>query len=51
MSFPVAEAAGEREAVYLQERVFRAGRQGVEDVVAALAKVQAHAHELIPVQA
>jgi dTDP-4-amino-4,6-dideoxygalactose transaminase len=51
MSFPVAEAAGEREAVYLQERVFRAGRQGVEDVVTALAKVQAHAHELIPVQA
>jgi dTDP-4-amino-4,6-dideoxygalactose transaminase len=46
MSFPVAEAAGEREAVYLKECVFRAGRQGVEDVVAALAKVQEHAGEL-----
>ncbi|HYW28605.1 MAG TPA: DegT/DnrJ/EryC1/StrS family aminotransferase [Gaiellales bacterium] len=46
MSFPVAEAAGERQAVYLNECVFRAGRQGVEDVVAALAKVQEHAHEL-----
>jgi dTDP-4-amino-4,6-dideoxygalactose transaminase len=47
MSFPVAESAGEREAVYLNENVFRAGRQGVEDVVTALAKVQAHAHELV----
>jgi dTDP-4-amino-4,6-dideoxygalactose transaminase len=46
MSFPVAEAAGERQAVYLNECVFRAGRQGVEDVVAALAKVRANAHEL-----
>ena len=27
MSFPVAEAAGEREAVYLNESVFRAGRR------------------------
>jgi hypothetical protein len=51
MSFPVAEAAGEREAVYLNECVFRAGRQGVEDVVAALAKVQANAHELASVPA
>ena len=51
MSFPVAESAGEREAVYLNENVFRAGRQGVEDVVTALAKVQAHAHELVPVRA
>jgi hypothetical protein len=51
MSFPVAEAAGERQAVYLNECVFRAGRRGVEDVVAALAKVQEHAHELTAVQA
>lgn len=49
MSFPVAEAAGEREAVYLQECVFRAGRQGVQDVVDALAKVQTHASELAAV--
>jgi len=51
MSFPVAEAAGEREAVYLNECVFRAGRAGVEDVVTALAKVQQHAQELAPARA
>ena len=51
MSFPVAEAAGEREAVYLNECVFRTGRGGVEDVVTALAKVQQHAHELAPARA
>ena len=42
-------AAGEREAVYLNESVFRAGRQGVEDAVTAIAKVQQHAHELTAV--
>lgn len=46
MSFPVAEAAGLREGVYLDENVFRAGRGGVDDVVEALAKVQRHADEL-----
>ena len=46
MSFPVAEDAGLRRAVYLDESVFRAGRRGVEDAVEALAKVQRHAGEL-----
>lgn len=46
MSFPVAEAAGLRESIYLMENTFRAGREGIEDVVEALAKVQKHAHEL-----
>jgi dTDP-4-amino-4,6-dideoxygalactose transaminase len=46
MRFPVAEAAGLRESVYLDENVFRAGRTGVEDAVEALAKVQRHADEL-----
>ncbi|HEX8863273.1 MAG TPA: hypothetical protein VGC06_30105, partial [Actinomycetes bacterium] len=46
MSFPVAERAGLREAVYLDENVFRAGAAGVEDAVEALAKVQRHAAEL-----
>ena len=50
MSFPVAESAGEREAVYLNESVFRAGPQGVEDAVTAIAKVQQHAHELAAVE-
>jgi dTDP-4-amino-4,6-dideoxygalactose transaminase len=46
MSFPVAEAAGLRESVYLSENVFRAGRTGIEQAVEAIAKVQKHADEL-----
>ena len=46
MTFPVAEAAGERESIYLMENTFRAGREGIEHLVEALAKVQQHAHEL-----
>ncbi len=46
MSFPVAEAAGLRESVYLMEAVFRDGERGVQDAVDALAKVQRHAGEL-----
>ena len=46
MSFPVAEEAGLRRTVYLDENVFRAGRRGIEDAVEALAKVQRHAAEL-----
>ena len=40
MSFPVAEAAGERTAVYLNECVFRSDEAGVEHAVEAIAKVQ-----------
>ena len=46
MSFPVAEAAGQRESVYFMENVFRDGTKGVEDAVEAVAKVQRHAGEL-----
>jgi hypothetical protein len=46
MSFPVAEAAGLREGIHIDENVFRAGRKGVEDAVEAISKVQRHAHEL-----
>lgn len=46
MSFPVAERLALRQTVYLDESVFRAGRQGVEDAAEALAKVQRHAAEL-----
>jgi dTDP-4-amino-4,6-dideoxygalactose transaminase len=46
MSFPVAEAAGLRESLYLMENVFRDGSRGVRDVVEALAKVQRNADEL-----
>ena len=40
MSFPVAEAAGERTAVYLNESIFRSDEAGVEHAVEAIAKVQ-----------
>jgi L-glutamine:2-deoxy-scyllo-inosose/3-amino-2,3-dideoxy-scyllo-inosose aminotransferase len=46
MSFPVAEAAGQRESVYFMENVFRDGSKGVEDAVEALAKIQRNAAEL-----
>jgi L-glutamine:2-deoxy-scyllo-inosose/3-amino-2,3-dideoxy-scyllo-inosose aminotransferase len=46
MSFPVAEAAGLREAVYVDENVFRAGTQGIDDAVEAIAKIQRNAAEL-----
>ena len=46
MSFPVAEAAGERTAVYLNESIFRSDEAGIEDAVEAIAKVQRLAAEL-----
>ena len=46
MSFPVAEAAGERTAVYLNESIFRSDEAGVEDAVEAIAKVQRLAAEI-----
>jgi dTDP-4-amino-4,6-dideoxygalactose transaminase len=49
MSFPVAEAAGERTAVYLNECIFRSDDAGIEHAVEAIAKVQRHAAELSPV--
>jgi dTDP-4-amino-4,6-dideoxygalactose transaminase len=46
MSFPVAEAAGQRESVYFMENTFRDGEQGVRHAAEALAKIQANADEL-----
>jgi dTDP-4-amino-4,6-dideoxygalactose transaminase len=46
MSFPVAEAAGQRESVYFMENTFRAGEEGVRQAADALAKIQANADEL-----
>jgi dTDP-4-amino-4,6-dideoxygalactose transaminase len=46
MSFPVAERACEHEAVWLNENIFRSGRQGIEDTVAALKKLQANPQEM-----
>ncbi len=46
MSFPVAEAAGERTAVYLNECIFRSDEAGVEHAVEAIAKVQRLAEQI-----
>ena len=46
MSFPVAEAAGQRESVYFMENVFRDGTTGIGRAVEALGKIQRNAHEL-----
>ena len=46
MSFPVAEAAGQRESVYFMETTFRDGERGIRDAADALAKIQANAAEL-----
>ncbi|MCY4272733.1 MAG: DegT/DnrJ/EryC1/StrS family aminotransferase [bacterium] len=37
---PVSDRAGSTETVYLDENVFRAGRQGVEDAVTAINKIR-----------
>lgn len=41
MHFPEAERASEREAIWLDEAVLRAGPAGIADVVQAIAKIQA----------
>jgi dTDP-4-amino-4,6-dideoxygalactose transaminase len=46
MHLPEAERAAEREAVWLNEAVFRAGKQGVDDAVAAMHKTYHHRDEL-----
>lgn len=40
LSMPEAERAGERESIWLDERVFRAGPKGIDDVALALHKIQ-----------
>jgi hypothetical protein len=39
MDLPEAERACQHEAVWLDEAIFRAGKEGVEDAVAALRKI------------
>ena len=46
MRLPEAERACERESVWLDEAVFRAGKKGVDDAVAALHKLAANPEEL-----
>jgi dTDP-4-amino-4,6-dideoxygalactose transaminase len=47
MSFPVAERACEEEAVWLDESIFRADENGVNDVIRALYKILDNSNELI----
>jgi hypothetical protein len=46
MDLPESERACEHEAVWLDECVFRAGKKGIDDAVAALSKIQSNAAEL-----
>lgn len=46
MNLPQATRACEHEAVWLDEAVFRCGRKGVDDAVAAIKKIQANAWDL-----
>ena len=46
MDLPAAERASEREAVWLDENVFRAGQKGVDDVIKAIKKIQKNTLEL-----
>ena len=46
MDFPVATRAYEQAAVWLSEAVFRAGKEGVDQAVAAIRKVYAHREKL-----
>lgn len=46
MSFPVAERAAFQESIWLDEKVFRAGKAGIEDVARALAKLLENAGSL-----
>lgn len=51
LSLSEAERASEQAALWLDESVFRAGQQGVEDALAALRKVQRYAPLLTATQA
>ncbi|MFZ5856884.1 MAG: DegT/DnrJ/EryC1/StrS family aminotransferase [Chloroflexota bacterium] len=46
MDLPIATLACEHEAVWLDEAIFRSGRKGVDDAVAAIKKIQRNAEEL-----
>lgn len=39
MSFPVAEKAAESDAVWMSESIFRSGRKGIDDLIAAIQKL------------
>ena len=47
MSFPVAERAARVESVWMGESTFRAGRQGIDDLVAGIQKLYQNRDELM----
>jgi len=46
MDLPVAKRACEHEAIWLNESVFRAGQQGIDDVIVTLRKIQENADQM-----
>jgi hypothetical protein len=46
LSMPEAERGGERESVWLAECTFRAGTKGIDDLAAALHKIQDNRQDL-----
>ena len=46
MNLPEATRACEHEAVWLDENIFRAGANGVDDAAAAIRKIQKNTKEL-----
>lgn len=47
MHFPVTEQAAEVDSVWMKESMFRAGTQGIDDLVAGVLKLAEHRDELI----
>lgn len=48
---PVADRAAKHEQIYLDENIFRAGREGIDQAVEALLKLQRHPDALKKVAA
>lgn len=50
MSFPVAEKAAKKESVWLGENVFRAGKQGIDDLIAGITKLIEYRDALVDIK-
>ena len=46
MSFPVTETASEKESIWMSESIFRSGRQGIEDLVRGIQKLERNRDKL-----
>ena len=46
MSFPITENAAYKEAVWMSERIFRSGKQGIDDLVNGIRKLQENRDKL-----